>query len=445
MRVSSTRRSCARALVVMAATLVSCGRAAFDPPHRDPGFPRAAPLVGVDMIYQDRPHVLIRAFGDPARGDELAEVLRDRLGLTAIRLDSFGFYSFLGPARSAELRRQTQQNNSFPWFPIDDVARFVAEHDLPIVAGVNLEDGPDSAVTFVDRFRAAGALDRIVAVEIGNEPHLSKRPWYPEEYAKAAAAIVRAVTPLGVRCAVSFTVGSETKTPTGISDDEYTRRELAALDAELGLAGRDDLFGVVHLYAGGVDPAVIDRLDGLVRPVAPRMRYLVTEFNIRSSLRDNAQLTIAYGLEALEKTSRLVAHPSVAGLFMHGVPYHSVVYWSGEAGVLTVSGFRDDRLTGEARSPGWHLTPAGQLYGLYAREVWRGDLLDFVDEGEIQTWRVRRPDGEPRTAVLNASASAIDRTLDVGGTSIRATLPPRSAVVFGPSGELARVVLPPSP
>lgn len=447
MRSTTLRRGARRAAVALALAvfLVSCRPAAGPSRVDDPKLPRSAPLLGVDMIYQDAPHILIRAFGHEGKGDELADVLQSRLGLTAIRLDSFGFYSFLGPERSAELRAQTQQHNAFPWFPIDEVARFVARHRLPIVAGVNPEDGSDAAVEFVRVFERAGALDLIVAVELGNEPHLSKRPWQPEEYARASAAIIRALEPLGVRCALSLTVGSESKTPTGISDDDYTRRELAALDAEIPLADRDDLYGVVHLYARGVDPGAIDRLDGLVKPVAPRMRYLVTEFNVRSSLKDNAQLTVAYGLEAIEKTSRLVAHPSVAGLFMHGVPYHSVVYWSGDAGIQTVSGFGDPRLTGDALAKGWHLTPIGRLYGLFAREVWRGDLLSFVDEGPVQVWTTRFPDGEVRAGVLNATGVPLARTIEVGGARVDVALLPRSAAVYTAAGELAREVLPDGP
>jgi hypothetical protein len=397
--------------------------------------------MGVDMIYQDAPHVLIRAFGDERAGAVLGGVLRDRVGVTAIRLNSFGFYSFLGPDRSIELRRQTKQRNNFPWFPIDEVADFVVRNDLRIVAGLNPEDGPEAAVAFVERFRLRGALDRIVAVELGNEPHLSHRPWQPEEYAAASAAIVRALEPFGLPCAVSLTVGSEAKTPTGISDDDYTRRELAALDAELGLSTRDDLYGVVHLYARGVDPAVVDRLNGLVRGVAPRMRYLVTEYNIRSSLKNNDQLTDEYGVELVEKTGRLVAHPDVAGLFVHGVPYHSVVYWSGDGLRATVSGYGDERLSGEALRPGWHLTPAGRLYGLFAKELWRGELLDHTDEGGVQTWSVRMPDGALRTGVLNATDAAVERTLAVGDAAMRASLAPRTGAVFAAAGEVARVTL----
>lgn len=431
------------AAVLLATTLAfACGaRHESQSPSRPFAGPRAAPLVGVDMIYQDAPHVLLRAFSDPRRGAELAETLKNGVGVTAIRLNSFGFYSFLGPERSAELRRLTQQRNVFPWFPIDDVVDFVVRHDLKIVAGLNPEDGPEAAVAYVERFRARGALDRIVAVEIGNEPHLSRRPWQPEEYAAASAAIIRALEPFGVKFAVSLTVGSEAKTPTGISDDDYTRRELAALDAELRLAERDDVYGVVHLYARGVDPATIDRLSAIVHPVAPRMRYLITEYNIRSSLKDNAHITDDYGIEFIEKTGRLVAHPDVAGLFVHGVPYHSVVYWVGDSRITTVSGYGDARLTGDAVTPGWHLTPAGRMYGLFARELWRGDLLDHTDAGGVQTWTVRWPDGSPRLGVLNATDAPLARSFMLDGVEVAVALGPRSGVVYTPAGELARVEL----
>ena len=393
------------------------------------------------MIYQDAPHVLLRAFADPARGAALAETLKGGVGITAIRLNSFGFYSFLGPERSIELRRLTKQGNIFPWFPIDEVVDFVVRHDLRIVAGLNPEDGPEGAVAYLERFRARGALDRIVAVELGNEPHLSHRPWQPEEYAAASAAIIRALEPFGVKFAVSLTVGSEAKTPTGISDDDYTRRELAALDAELGLAGRDDIYGVVHLYARGVDPATVDRLSGLVHPVAPRMRYLVTEYNIRSTLKDNAHITDDYAIEFIAKTGRLVVHPDVAGLFVHGVPYHSVVYWVGDSKITTVSGYGDARLTGDAATPGWHLTPAGRMYGLFARELWRGEIVGHTDEGDVQTWTARWPDGSLRVGVLNATEAPLSRSVAVGGAAVSVSLGPRSGAVYTSAGEIARVEL----
>jgi hypothetical protein len=410
-------------------------------PARPFAGPRPAPLVGVDMIYQDAPHVLLRAFADPERGAALAATLENGVGVTVIRLNSFGFYSFLGPERSVELRRLTEQRNVFPWFPIDDVVDFVVRYDLKIVAGLNPEDGPEAAVAYVERFRARGALDRIVAIELGNEPHLSHRPWQPEEYAAASAAIIRALEPFGVKFAVSLTVGSEAKTPTGISDDDYTRRELAALDAELRLAERDDIYGVVHLYARGVDPATVDRLSAIVHPVAPRMRYLITEYNIRSTLKDNAHLTDDYAIEFIEKTGRLVAHPDVAGLFVHGVPYHSVVYWVGDARITTVSGYGDARLTGDAATPGWHLTPAGRMYGLFARELWRGELLDHTEAAGVQTWTARWPDGSLRLGVLNATDAPLARAFTLDGAEIAVTLGPRSGVVYTTAGEVGRVEL----
>lgn len=426
------------AAVVAAALGASCAMLGPGATRRDAALPRPAPVFGVDMIYQDAPHVLIRAFMRPGDGAALREALEAKAGLTAIRLNSFGFYSFLGPQRSAELRRQTSQGNRFPWFPIESAIRWLRSTDLRIVVGVNPEDGPEAAVELLERFEREGALDRIIAVEVGNEPHLSKRPWLPEEYAEAAAAIVRAVAPYGVKTAISLTVGSEAKTPTGISDDDYTRRELAAFDRVLPLASRDDVYGVVHLYARGVDPSAIDRLSALVRPHAPRMRYLVTEYNIRSRLADNAQITPDYGLEFISKTSRLVAHPDVAGLFVHGVPYHSILYWSGDGGVLTVSGFGDPRLRGEQRAPGWHLTPAGRFYGLFARELWRGELTDYEDEGDVQIWRTRLPSGELRLGVLNASDAPLARALDLGGARVEVAVDPRSAKVYSPSGEVGR-------
>jgi hypothetical protein len=428
-RGARTRRPVATALLACIALALAGCSATNDTASIDPRLPRPSPLFGADMIYQDAPHVLIRAWRDDERGRALAAFLAGPAGLTSVRINSFGFYSFLGRERSLELRRETQQANKFPWFPIESAIAWVRASRLSIVAGVNPEDGPEAAVAFVERFREMGALDRLVAVEIGNEPHLSRRPWQPEEYAEAAAAIVRALEPYGVKCAISLTVGSESKTPTGISDDDYTRREIAALDRALGLAGRDDLYGVVHLYAGGVDPAAIERLSAIVHPIAPRMRYLVTEYNIRSRLADNAQLTAEYGVEFIAKTSRLVAHPDVAGLFVHGVPYHAIAYWVGDAGIQTVSGYHDPRLQGEARNPGWHLTPAGRFYGLLSRELWRGELVDYAVEGDVQLWRTRVAGGEERYGVVNASSSPFAREVEIGGATVLVETAPRSVAV----------------
>lgn len=407
--------------------------------------PRPAPLVGVDLDYMDAPHVLLREFRGRARGMDVdsgaGHVLRDSLGLGAVRFNSFGFYSFHGPDATEAIRAETHAPNRFPWFPVDEVAEFAGENGLRLVLGLNPEEGPDAAVELAERLQSLGLLQNVAAFEIGNEPHLSKRPWTPEDYAVSAGAIITALAPYEIPCAVSLTVGSESKTPTGISDDEYTRRTLVALDTSISLARHPNLFGVIHLYGAGVDPASIDRLDGLVRPIAPYMRFLVTEFNIRSSLRDNAQLTDDYGLEFIAKTGRLVAHPDVAGLFVHAFPYHSVAYWVGDAGIATVSGYADPRLRGRDLEPGWHLTPAGRLYGLFARELWRGVLLTFEEHGPVQIWTTRAPDGTERLGVLNTGGNMVSVGRRLDGRLVELTLGPRSAAVRSGGVELGRVEL----
>ena len=195
------------------------------------------------------------------------------------------------------------------------------------------------------------------------------------------------------------------------------------------------------MYASGVDPASIDHLDEIVHPVAPSMRYLVTEFNIRSSLADNAQLTSEYGLEFIRRTSQLVAHPSVAGLFVHAFPFHSVAYWVGDAGIATVSGLSDTRLAGDDAEPGWHLTPAGELYGLFARELWRGELVSFEDRGAVQVWTTRWPDGSLRLGVLNTGPQNVTVARQLDDRLVEVSVGPRGAVVASVAGELGRVQL----
>jgi hypothetical protein len=414
-------------------------------PSRDPlraGEARPAPHVGLDLIYYSSPpFVLIHSFNRPAAGDALGSALRDLAGVSSVRFSSHGIYSHLGPVRMAHLQQETKFPNRIPWFPVENFVRFVVAQDLQVVVGVNPEDGPDAAVDLVERFRRGGALERIIAVELGNEPHLSARPWPPEEYAEAAAAIIRALEPTGVDFALPLTLGPESKTPTGLTDDEYTRRQLSALDALVPLAGRTDVYGVVHLYARGVDPRALDALDKLVHPVAPRMRYLITEFNIRSTLKENQHLTSPYGLEWIKRTGKLVADPRVAGLFAHGIPYHSVLYWCDGRGLATVSRLADSRLSAAELTPGWHLTPAGRLTGLVASELWRGELLGFRDEGDVQCWLTRLPDGELRAGVVNCSDVRQRRDVDLGSGPVAIVAAPRSAVVFGAAGEVGRVEL----
>jgi hypothetical protein len=441
-----TSRTTMAMLLTIAATAfaVACGVASATRTRTEvlrAASARPAPVLGLDLIYYSSPpFVLIGAFNDPEQGALAGEAIREKAGVVAVRFSSHGLYSHIGPMRTEAIRREVKLPNRFPWFPVERLVSFIREQDLRIVLGVNPEDGPAAAVDLVEHFRRGGAADRIIAVELGNEPHLSLRPWQPEEYADAAAAIIRALEPTGVNFALPLTLGLETKTPTGISDDEYTRRQLAALDRQIALADRRDIFGVIHLYARGVDPGTIDALNRLVRPFAPHMRYLVTEYNIRSTLRENQHLTTPYGLEFIKRTSRLVAHPDVAGLFAHGIPYHSVLYWSGR-NVVTVTRLRDERLESDDLTPGWHATPAGRMLALFAEKLWRGDLLAFNDEGNVQTWITRSPEGELRAGLLNCTDGDVRREVALGGDVVSVSAGPRSATVSTAGGELARVEL----
>ena len=108
---------------------------------------------------------------------------------------------------------------------------------------------------------------------------------------------------------------------------------------------------------------------------------------------------------------------------------------------MTVSGYGDARLTGDAVTPGWHLTPAGRMYGLFARELWRGEIIDHTDAEGVQTWTVRWPDGTLRFGVLNAADVPLARSFKLDGVEVAVALGPRSAVVTTSAGEIARVEL----
>lgn len=400
-----------------------------------------APIIGVDLIYYATPpFVLIEAFTNPEAGARAGTALRELAGVTSVRFSSHGLWSARGQHETLALRREVKLPNYFPWFAAERLVDWVVAQDFTIVLGINPEEGPEAAVSLVRTFADRGALHRVVAVELGNEPHLNHRPWMPEEYAEAAAAIIRALEPFDVKFAVPLTIGTEDKTPTGITDNDYTRRQLLVLAERIGLGERDDVYGVIHLYSRGVDPRTIDALNEIVRPFSPRMRYLITEYNIRSTLAENQQMTTPYALEFVERVGRLVAHPDVAGLYVHGVPYHSVLYWSGR-GVITAAGLGDDRLSPEERSPGWHATPVGRLHGALARHLWRGEILAFHDEGAVQGWIVRTPEGQTRAGLFNGTDGSVSRVFDLGGGRVEIAVGPRSLVVATESGEVARVTL----
>jgi hypothetical protein len=188
-----------------------------------------------------------------------------------------------------------------------------------------------------------------------------------------------------------------------------------------------------------VSSDTIDAFNKAVRPFAPQMRYLVTEFNIRSSLRDNPQLTDDYALEFARKTAEIMSRTEIEAVYVHAVPYHSVVYWSDGRRVLTVSGHNDPRLTGEDRSEGWHLTPAGRVYNLYSTLAWNGDVL-LYQGGEQSYWAVRDDRGRIVLTLLNTTGGTAKKNVKVEGRQYRLIAPARSIVCFDQSGrEIGRV------
>jgi hypothetical protein len=365
-------------------------------------------------------------------------------GLTAAGLKSFrfsfsGIYSPRGERATEAIKAENKRTNEFPWFPIDDYIDYIAGHDFTTVLGVNVEEGADVAYEVVSDFINRASRRKLVAVELSNEPHLNHRPWQPEDYAERAADIIEFLSPLRVKFAVPLTVGNEDKTPTRLSDNEWNKRMLTALSKRVALKNRNDIYGVLHLYARGVSSDTIDAFNKAVRPFAPQMRYLVTEFNIRSSLRDNPQLTDDYALEFARKTAEIMSRTEIEAVYVHAVPYHSVVYWSDGRRVLTVSGHNDPRLTGEDRSEGWHLTPAGRVYNLYSTLAWNGDVL-LYQGGEQSYWAVRDDRGRIVLTLLNTTGGTAKKNVKVEGRQYRLIAPARSIVCFDQSGrEIGRV------
>ncbi|HKG21435.1 MAG TPA: hypothetical protein VKC34_06015, partial [Blastocatellia bacterium] len=292
-----------------------------------------------------------------------------------------------------------------------------------------------------------GIKSKLVAVELSNEPWLNHRPWLPEEYAARAADVIERLTPFGVRFALPLTVGKDNNTPTRLSDNEWSARMLRALDGRVKLRARPDVLGVLHLYGRGVRGGTIKQFDDLVRPFAPSMQYLVTEFNIRLGLEGNPHLTNKYAMEFARKLAEVMAQPEVEAMYVHAVPYHSVVYWSNgkpdKKNRATVVGQRDARLTAEQLTRGWHVTPAGRVYKLYSELAWNGELLDFKGGDKQSYWAVRSSGGKLITTLLNDSNKETRKRVAFSGREMTLTAPARSIVCFDRNGlEVARLSLP---
>jgi hypothetical protein len=399
-----------------------------------------APKLGADLGFASWPHPLIEGWKDERKGRAMSRAF-ESAGIGSFRLTFGGIYSPRGPEATTAVKAENKTTNEYPWFPIEDFFNYVARFDFTAVLGINVEEGPDVAYDAVNDFIRIASKKKLVAVELSNEPHLNRRPWQPEDFAERAADIIEELSPLRVKFALPLTVGNEDKTPTRLSDNEWNRRMLAALSKRISLKHRSDIYGVLHLYARGVSSATIDAFNKAVRQFAPQMRYLVTEFNIRSTLRDNPQLTTDYALEFARRLAEVMARPEIEAMYVHAVPYHSVLYWADGRRVVTVSGHRDSRLSRQDRSEGWHLTPAGRVYHLYSTLAWDGEVL-FFQGGEQSYWAVRGGDGRLVLTLLNGGGGTANKRLRIEGREHRLSAPARSIVCFDERGnEIDRLTL----
>jgi len=407
----------------------------------EPGQRHRAPVLGADETFASDPWPLIKGWQDKAKGEAMVAAFR-AAGLRSLRLGFIGVYSPVSDAESQKVKSANRLPNQFPWFPFKDYAGFIAANQFTTVVAINVEEGPEVAKSVVDDFMASGAASKLVAIELSNEPHLSQRPWLPEDYADRAADIIERLTPLGVRFGLPLTVGREAKTPTRLSDDEWNERMLRRLAARIDLKTRTDIYGVIHLYARGVGPNAIRLFDQAVRPFAPNMRYLVTEFNIRSNLNGNPHLTNAYAMEFARRLAEMMAQPEIEAMYVHSVPFHAIMYWADGKKLATVVGRSDPKLTGDDLSYGWHLTPSGKVYGLYSDLAWNGFVIAYHQSGDQAYWGVEDGEGRVVVTLLNSKDSAMAKRVKMGGVDLKLSAPGKSIVCYdGQGNELRRLSL----
>jgi hypothetical protein len=173
------------------------------------------------------------------------------------------------------------------------------------------------------------------------------------------------------------------------------------------------------------------------------MRYLVTEFNIRLTLSDNPQLTNKYALEFARKLADVMARPEIEAMYVHAVPIHSVLYWSNGRKFATVSGQGDRRLTGEAMSRGWHLTPAGKVHDLFSRLAWNGELIEYRGGGSQSYWAVGGPGNRIVVTFINDTGKQAKKRIKIAGREMNLVAPPRSIVCYDRDGrEIEQLPLP---
>jgi hypothetical protein len=217
---------------------------------------------------------------------------------------------------------------------------------------------------------------------------------------------------------------------------------LRALSTRVDLKNRSDIYGVLHLYSRGVRAGSIKIFNDAVKPFAPRMRYLVTEFNIRLSLEGNPHLTNKYAMEFARKLADVMSEPDIEAMYVHSVPYHSIMYWANGRKDATVTGRRDPRLRGEALSRGWHLTPAGRVYQFYSRLAWNGDVIAYKGGDKQSYWAVRSSEGRVIVTFLNDSDKQANKKVRVAAEELSLSVPPRSIASFDLEGkEIERLSL----
>lgn len=388
--------------------------------------PRPRPVLGAHFNFADGPNEVIFEMVQANKQDILAQALRSA-GIEDLRMSFHGYYSHLGPEATARLKRETKLTNIFPWFPIESYIAFIKKYRFKTVLGINVEEGADVAEDLIKRFEKAGALDLITSVEFGNEPFLSPRPWPPEEYAAKCAEIIKRLRPYKVKMGVALIVGKNPDLPTRMSGDEYCERTLATFAKLIDLKNSNDLFGIIHLYKQGVSPEAIEQFNSIVRKYSP-MKYQVTEYNIRLFFyKKNPHLTNDYALELARKLNRLMVEPDVVGLWIHSFPYHALSYWS-DGKKATVAGFYDSKL--KDLTPGWHLTPAGEVHHFYHRWAWNGEILAFVEQDDAQYWAVRSPEMGTLVSILNEREKPLEQEIRINGASVRINVGARSLTCY---------------
>jgi hypothetical protein len=172
------------------------------------------------------------------------------------------------------------------------------------------------------------------------------------------------------------------------------------------------------------------------------MRYLVTEFNIRSNLTGNPHLTNAYAMEFARRLAGMMAEPEIEAMYVHSVPFHAILYWSDGNRIATVVGRSDPKLTGADMSYGWHLTPAGKVYGIYSDLAWNGLVIEYHEAGDQAYWAVDPGDGRVVITVLNSKDKEFAKLVNIAGSELKLSAPSKSIVCYDGKGhEMRRLSL----